>query len=293
MKVEFDSLDSVTAQPVDLPDIQARDDAPDIAIRSAGICGLRLPMQITDIDGYRWQSVVQAEAGVSVPGRTRGAHMSRFVEFLEQQHRHGLDLAEIGRLTDRLLPLLGAPSGSLSMRFPCFVTKQAPVSGKTGSLDIDAGYHVAANTHGTPLPRQWLTVPVMTLCPCSKAISDYGAHNQRTLVTLAVDDTKVHAIRKLTALIESCASSPVYPVLKRADEKYVTEYSYENPMFVEDVARAVYIQALTELAGAQISVRVESQESIHNHQAYAVVDAATCVGTPAWIREASDEQRMA
>lgn len=294
MKVQFDSLDNVAARPVDLPDIQALDDAPDVVIRDAGICGLRLPFRITDTDGHCWHSIVDAEAGVSVPGRTRGTHMSRFVECLEEQRAHGLDLARLADLLTALLARLDATAGNLDIRFPCFIRKQAPVSGMTGMLDIEAGYRAAVDAGGQATLTQWLTVPVMTLCPCSKAISDYGAHNQRTLVTLRVGGPGVRAISELAALIESCASSPVYPVLKRADEKYVTERSYETPRFVEDVAREVYLRASNLLAETQpIRVRVESQESIHNHQAYAVVDAAASGGASTQAWEASDDRQMA
>lgn len=267
-----EALDYATVEPVELPDIQARLDAPDIALQSAGICGLRLPLRILDIDGHSWHSVVQAQAGVAVPERVRGTHMSRFISFLEERRADGLNLGELDELIDSLLTRLEARAGSLEMRFTCFIPKRAPVSGMRGSLDVEAGYQISADATGATSLAQWLTVPVMTLCPCSKAISEFGAHNQRTLVTLRLEGGETQAIGTLAALIESCASSPLYPILKRADEKHVTERSYENPRFVEDVARAVYQRIAERCLDTHINVRVESQESIHNHQAYAVVE---------------------
>lgn len=272
-------LDTSDVELVGLPDVQASDEAPDIRIEAAGISGLRLPAHIIDVDGRVWDTIIEALASVSVPGRRRGTHMSRFVAFLEEQRAKGINLDSLIALLGAMLPMLDADAGSLEMRFKCFLPKRAPVSGMEGLLDVEAAYRAVATLDEEAYLTQSLTVPVMTLCPCSKAISAYGAHNQRTLVTVDLEGPETLAISQLADLIESCSSSPLYPILKRADEKYVTERSYEKPRFVEDVAREVYEKARACTADTRVTVRVESQESIHNHQAFAVVDTpaeSTC-----------------
>jgi GTP cyclohydrolase FolE2 len=197
--------------------------------------------------------------------------MSRLVDELHLLDG-ALDLADLGLLHQRLLDRSGADSAEFHLAFPWFVWKAAPVSGTRSSLDLQVHYSVSGPCHGQPGMHQGVRVPVTTLCPCSKTISRYGAHNQRTLVSLELEVADWLPIARLAGLVESEASCEIYGALKRADEKYVTERAYENPKFVEDVARDVCLQLRAESSVLSSRIRVESQESIHNHQAFAFLE---------------------
>ena len=273
MSYETDVLERETVSTDRLPDVQSAGEPSNIAIDDAGVCGVRLPFSVTDVDGSAWHTVVDAATGVGVAAGVRGTHMSRFISFLEELRADGVRLDRMPSLLECLLPRMESNSGSLDIRFKCFLRKEAPVSGMRGLLDVEAGYRIVRTPSEGVSMLQWLRVPIMTLCPCSKAIAAYGAHNQRTIVTVTLKglEHEPWPVTQVATWIESCASSPLYPVLKRADEKYVTERSFETPRFVEDVARDVHALAGSVVTPGNAAVRVESQESIHNHQAYAVI----------------------
>jgi GTP cyclohydrolase I len=254
-----------------LPDIQARPDRRGIELDSVGIEGLRIPATLVDVDGLITRTIVTVSAGVAVRASERGTHMSRLVE--ELQLLNGAhDLAELASLHKRLLDRSGTDSAEIHLAFLWFVWKAAPVSGARSTLDLQVHYSVSGLYHGQPHMQQGVRVPVTTLCPCSKTISRYGAHNQRTLVSLDLEVAGWLPIAHLAGLVESEASCEIYGALKRSDEKYVTERAYENPKFVEDVARDVCLRLRAEPSVLSSRIRVESQESIHNHQAFAFLE---------------------
>ena len=271
-------LEGVDATPVEpLPDTQAQPDRRGLVVDRAGVRGLRLPVALIDIDGSRCSTVATFELAVQVPARQRGTHMSRFVEFAHEL-APAFDVAKVDRAVERLVERLDADAGELRMQYTWFLSKAAPRSGRRSLLDIQVQLVASRSATGVAL-EQVVTVPITTLCPCSKAISRYGAHNQRSYVTAVLRPERPIAIETLVAAIERHASSAVYAVLKREDEKFVTEAAYENPKFAEDLVRDVFLD-LERLPGSRvISVETDNQESIHNHSAFArIVRASTASG---------------
>jgi GTP cyclohydrolase FolE2 len=251
-----------------LPDIQASADARAISIDCVGIKSIRYPVTIRTLDGRAQPSVAEFDMYVGLPPDVKGTHMSRFVELLEG-HDAPLDYSTVQRLLRDMLDRLGAEHGELEIRFPYFIRKAAPVSGVESALD----HAVKINARLHPVDgfrlRLQVTVAATSLCPCSKEISKYGAHNQRSHITIAADLLEPMAIEELVAVAERAASCEVYGLLKRADEKYVTERAYDNPKFVEDLVRdlASSLNAESRLYG--YTIEAENFESIHNHSAYA------------------------
>jgi len=256
-----------------LPDTQAQSDARGIAISQAGIAGYSLPLRIEDVDEQACATIARITASVGLSKVSRGAHMSRFPVFL---NRLGGAL-ELGRLASHARTIaaeLGALEGRLKLDFPWFVTKAAPRSGIQGLLDVEASYRANATVDGASSLEQEVRVPATSLCPCSRAISRYGAHNQRCIVTIRATTERPVPLQTLVATVERNASCELYPVLKREDEKYVTERAYENAKFVEDIVRDIALELDRIPAIASFSVSCESIESIHNHQAFATATSA-------------------
>lgn len=253
-----------------LPDTQASADHRGLVVPGAGVSGVRLPLTVIDTDGTRNTTVAVADAEVHVPADQRGTHMSRLVETI---HALGpsIETADLVIAASAMLDRLDSDAGRLTLRFPWFVAKTAPVSRQVSWLDVEAQYRIRCQAGRAAELSQWIRVPVTTLCPCSKIISKYGAHNQRSYVTVALDSDQPIALAALVATIEAQASSPVYAVLKRADEKHVTEAAYENPKFAEDLVRDIYSALSRDWALRNLSVATENQESIHNHAAYAYI----------------------
>jgi len=254
-----------------LSDKQNEPDIRGLRIDKVGVRGLRVPLQVRDKAHEAPQNTV-ATVGlfVDLPKEFKGTHMSRFVEVLNQ---HG-GVVHVENIPDMLRAMqarLNAASAHVEMEFPFFLVKKAPVSGKEGVLDYTVRFDAAL--HGSELDFV-LTVKalVTTLCPCSKAISKYGAHNQRGEVTVQVRTTQVVWIEDLIALVEASASSEMYSLLKREDEKAVTERAYENPVFVEDLVRNVALRLNAHPDVAWYKVEAENYESIHNHNAYACIE---------------------
>jgi len=262
-----------------LPDIQSLEDRRGIAIDEAGIRGLHLPFEIVDTDGIRQQTVIEISAAVAVRKDQRGTHMSRLIEAFEKLDGR-LKVGGLPDLFDDICRVADASHASIDLRFPWFVQKIAPVSGIRSTLDIRVGFSVTGPRRD-PVIAQHVAVPVTTLCPCSKAISRYGAHNQRTIVTIDVKPGEPIPLDELVMLVEACASCDVYGILKRADEKIVTEAAYESPKFVEDVARDVFLALRRRSEGSEVRIHVESLESIHNHQAFALINGRDSVLTNA------------
>ena len=252
-----------------LRDIHSERDTRKLALDRAGVKGLRYPICVLDRARGQQHTVAEIEMSVSLPHKRRGAHMSRFVELLNR-HRREIDIRKFRALCSELRRDHDADAAHVQVRFPYFIEKEAPVTRAVGLVDY-------ACTFGASVTRKdydlWVAVevPVTSLCPCSKAISRHGAHNQRSLVSVQVWFEKFFWIEDLIALIEKSASSDLYALLKRPDEKYVTEQAYERPRFVEDLVREVATRLRADKNFLRFEVEAESFESIHAHSAYAAL----------------------
>lgn len=252
-----------------LPDVQSSADARNIAINRVGIKGLRYPLAIAGESGPV-NTVAEIDMFVALPGERKGTHMSRFIE-LVQDRAEPLRLASLQTLMTRMLAHLDAREGSMEMRFPYFITKAAPVSGVESLMDYEVTLGASMQAGQLRL-RQKVVVPVTSLCPCSKKVSRYGAHNQRSHITIEIEAREPMPLETQVRIAEDAASCELFSVLKRPDEKFVTERAYDNPKFVEDLVRDIAV--VLELDARVLAYRVESEnfESIHNHSAYARID---------------------
>jgi GTP cyclohydrolase I len=256
-----------------IPDTQSERDQRHLAITRVGVRRLRYPLRVRA--GHEaGQEVVSVVAewslAVALPAEKKGTHMSRFVAWLEDLQRldGAVDAATLVAHTQELLQRLEAQEASIEARFPFFVRKQAPVSGVASLLDYRGGWQVEAGPAGVDV-RSEVVVPVKSLCPCSKEISDYGAHNQRSEVTLRLQQLAPIPFGELVRFAEESASSEIWGLLKRPDEKWITERAYENPKFVEDLVRDVALRLNADPRVGRYEVEVENFESIHNHSAWA------------------------
>jgi GTP cyclohydrolase I len=254
-----------------MPDIQSSPDHRQLAIQQVGVKGLRYPLALVDAAGETHATVATMAMTVGLPPEVKGTHMSRFVEMLERE-RPALSLRDLRQMFAEMLVHLQANSGRIEMRFPYFIRKAAPVSGVVSLLDIDAGIDVWAEPGGAVEMALVVTVPVTSLCPCSKEISAYGAHNQRSHLSLRVQLRADMTLEELVRIAEDEASCEVFGLLKRPDEKWVTERAYDNPKFVEDLVRDIALRLQVEGRISAWSVASENFESIHNHSAYALIE---------------------
>lgn len=252
-----------------MPDVQARDDPRCLAIQRVGVKRLRWPLDVS-IGGRAQQVAAQWDLAVALPAHVRGAHLSRLVAWLDQLPSP-IDAAVLHTQFAAMLVMLGAQEGQVDVRFPFFLRKRAPVSGVTSLLDYQ-GRWIAETQDGRTTLWAEVGVPVKSLCPCSKEISDHGAHNQRSLVTIRAELAQPVEWQELVRFAEDSASSEIWPLLKRADEKWVTERAYENPKFVEDLVRDVALRLEAEPRIGRYRIEVENFESIHNHSAYARIE---------------------
>lgn len=256
---------------VSIPDVQSTIDTRRIAIQSVGVRSVKYPVLLEMLGQRPMPSVAEFEMTVFLPSDQKGTHMSRFVALLEEMQGRPVSVASFRGLLAEMLLRLDAPSGRIKMELPYFLSKQAPVSGVSSLMDYQLVLEGIQNEQGVEV---FLTVvvPVTSLCPCSKKISEYGAHNQRSHVTVRAQLLADMDIALLISKIEQQASCELYGLLKRPDEKYVTERAYDNPKFVEDLVRDVAI-ALNSLEPiGRYTVEAENFESIHNHSAYARIE---------------------
>lgn len=256
----------------ELKDTQNERDERKIAIDRVGVKSLRYPVEVRDKEEGSQRTVATVSLAVELPHQYKGTHMSRFVEVLNS-HGSCLDIRSMAAVPLELLDRLNSERAHVEFRFPFFRSKPAPVTKKEGMMDYEVIFEVEAVKGGEVDFMVTVLVPVATLCPCSKAISARGAHNQRGLVTYSVrfKDDPVW-IEDLVELVERSASCELYSLLKRPDEKEVTERAYDNPVFVEDLVRNVAARSDSHESITWYRVEAENFESIHNHNAYAVVE---------------------
>ena len=262
-----------------LPDIQATPDTRGIALDQVGVRDLRYPIDVLDRAGGTQRTVASLSLSVGLPHHFKGTHMSRFVEVLS--HYQGeFTMRTLPALLDELRERLDAEAARIDLRFPYFVEKTAPVSGKSALMDVECGFTAEDTATGRDFVLH-VAAPVASLCPCSKEISEYGAHNQRGQVDLEVrpvqggdGEPALIWFEELLEAAEAAASAPLYPLLKRTDERHVTMQAYDNPAFVEDIARDVAGHLIEDERVASFRVHVTNYESIHNHNAFAQISWA-------------------
>lgn len=259
------------AQPASAPalhDVQAEPDTRGIAIEQVGVTGLRYPLTFRDRAPKPQQTVATLALSVALPADAKGTHMSRFLEALE--HQGDISVLTLPTLLADLQARLGADSSRIEMVFPWFLRRQAPVSGESALMDYRCRLNADATGDNLDLVIG-VDVPVSSVCPCSKAISDQGAHNQRGTLRIEVRASAPIWIEDLIDVAEASGSSPVYALLKRQDVRHVTMQAHDNPAFVEDMVRNAAVRLKADQRIHWFRVRAENQESIHNHGAFAQV----------------------
>jgi GTP cyclohydrolase IB len=252
-----------------MEDIQNHKDHRNIDIDQVGVKDISYPITVLDKNSGKQQTVAKINMYVNLPRHYKGTHMSRFVEVLNE-HSKRISLQNFSEILQEVKTRLNAESAHMEITFPYFINKMAPVTGSEGLMEyicsfrgnMDKGLDIVTT----------INVPISTLCPCSKEISEFGAHNQRGVVTLKVRFKKFIWIEDLIKLVEDTASSEVYSVLKREDEKFVTEKAYQNPKFVEDIVRDIALKLNNDPNITWFAVESENFESIHNHNAYAYIE---------------------
>ncbi len=253
-----------------MEDVQNLPDLRELAIDQVGIRDIRHPLAIVQRDGGVQHSVATISMSVALSPTVKGTHMSRFIELLNSQEEP-LTVASFRCLLDAMIEKLEARAGSVSMRFTYFVNKEAPVSGVKSLMDYEYTLQGEIKPSGETAVSLRILVPVTSLCPCSKKISQYGAHNQRSHVTVTAQIAETMWVEDIIDLVEGQASAQLYGLLKRPDEKFVTEQAYDNPKFVEDMVRDVAGHLSRDARILKYTVECENFESIHNHSAFAVI----------------------
>ncbi|MBO7421016.1 MAG: GTP cyclohydrolase I FolE2 [Spirochaetaceae bacterium] len=266
-------------------DIQKQKDDREIPLMKVGVKNLQYPVHVLDRKNHTQTTSATVDLYVNLPKHFKGTHMSRFVTVFHKYHEN-LSMRHFLLMLEEIRTTLDAAEAFGTLKFPFYLEKKAPVTGQCGMMAYECIYEGTARQGGKDGAKKTdffvsISVPVTTLCPCSKAISRNGAHNQRGIVTVKVQNTSFFWIEDIIELVESCASCALYSVLKREDEKFVTEHAYENPRFVEDLVREVYIGLRDFASGDKphaekpfswFSVEAENFESIHNHNAYAYTE---------------------
>ena len=275
---DMTNLKAALQDALHIPDTQSARDERHLAIQRVGVKSVRYPLQLR-IGNVVSPTVAMWALDVALPAEQKGTHMSRFVAWLDALDGP-LDAGTLRSELSTMLARLHANEGRIEANFPFFLRKRAPVSGVQSLLEYQgrwiaearAGVHETDDKTVSTTVWAEVTVPVKSLCPCSKEISDYGAHNQRSHVTIRVELLADIGWAELVRFAEDSASSEIWPMLKRADEKWVTERAYENPKFVEDMVRDVALRLNADVRVGRYSVDVENFESIHNHSAYARIE---------------------
>lgn len=252
-----------------IPDIQSNKDTRQIAIDKVGIKDIRHPIVVRDRNGGEQHTVARFNMYVNLPHDFKGTHMSRFVEILNY-HEYEITVKSFKDMITEMTQVLDAEAGHIEMTFPYFINKAAPVSGVQSLMDYEVTF-IGEIKENKAVMKVKVVVPVTTLCPCSRDISDYGAHNQRSHITACVSTRTFLWVEEIIETIEKVASCELYGLLKRPDEKYVTERAYDNPKFVEDMVRDVAVEFNKDERISAYTIESENFESIHNHSAYAML----------------------
>lgn len=250
-------------------DIQSTPDTREVPLQKVGVKNVRYPVQVLDKNRKTQSTTASINLFVNLPHNFKGTHMSRFIEVFHKYH-NDISMNNFLEMLEEIRTKLQAERAFGRISFPYFIEKKAPVSGNSGFMEYTCSYEGESTVEDAKFFIS-IKVPIATLCPCSKAISEYGAHNQRGFVKVKVLYSKFFWIEDVISMIESCASTPLYSVLKRQDEKFVTEHAYDNPRFVEDVVREVYL-GLKKMGFKWFNVEAETEESIHYHNAYACAE---------------------
>ena len=255
-----------------MPEVQNYDDSRQIAIARVGIKRIRVPVIVSD-QGQAQHTVAEFSMSVYLPADRKGTHMSRFPQLLNDYREQTIDTANFQQMFRDMLTRLESDAGTLTMSFTYFIDKHAPVSGLPGMMDYNIALTAQTDQTGRAQIRVQLDIPVTTLCPCSKEISKYGAHSQRSIISIdaLIADTDQFSWQRTITNAEQQASAQLYRQLKRADENFVTEQSYDNPRFVEDLIREVATVLNENEHISAYTLDVENFESIHNHSAFAQV----------------------
>jgi GTP cyclohydrolase I len=254
----------------DIEDVQGSADTRRIAINKVGIKDIRHPVRVKDRSQGEQHTIANFSMYVFLPHNFKGTHMSRFVEILNS-HEREISVESFKDMLSEMVERLESERGHIEMSFPYFINKQAPVSGVESLLDYQVSL-IGEVRDGKPVMYTKVIVPTTSLCPCSKSISDRGAHNQRSHVTLTVRTCSFIWLEDLIEIVEKQASCELYGLLKRPDEKHVTERAYDNPKFVEDMVRDVAAALNKDDRICAYTVEAENFESIHNHSAYALIE---------------------
>jgi GTP cyclohydrolase I len=268
-----------------IEDVQARADTRQIPINRVGIKDVSHPVRVKDRTAGEQHTIASFNMYVNLPHDFKGTHMSRFVEILHE-HEREISVDSFRAMLEQMTARLEADAGHIEMGFSFFVMKRAPVSGVESLMDYRATL-IGERRHGRTDMWIRVVVPVTSLCPCSKEISAYGAHNQRSHVTITAKVRRHVWIEELIETAEKQASCEVYGILKRADEKHVTERAYDNPKFVEDLVRDIAVQLNGDERIAAYVVEAENFESIHNHSAYALIERDKDAEPPAQTQSRS------
>lgn len=258
-----------------MTDVQNHPDTREVPIDRVGVCDLRYPITVLDRENREQTTTARVSMSVNLPHEFKGTHMSRFIEVLNA-HRGEITMRTLPTILQELKQRLDAQSAHIEVEFPYFIERRAPVSGARALMDYECSFTGEVNGQTSDFVLG-VRIPVTSLCPCSKAISEYGAHNQRGYVTVEIRSRRQGAltelvwIEELVTFAEASASAPLYPLLKREDERHVTMQAYDHPAFVEDIVRDVAIRLQQDERIVWFRVHALNEESIHNHNAFAQI----------------------
>ncbi|WP_022671373.1 GTP cyclohydrolase FolE2 [Hippea alviniae] len=253
-----------------LADVQSQKDERNIPIDKVGVKNLTYPITLLDKTKQHQHTIAKINMYVLLPSDFKGTHMSRFIEILNE-NRECIDIRKIGKILREMRERLNAKKSYIELNFPYFIEKAAPITGIKSLMSYECEVKACGDENNNEEITLTVKVPITSLCPCSKEISDYGAHNQRGIAKISAILKEFVWIEDLINVAESSASCDIYSLLKRPDEKYVTEKAYNNPMFVEDIARNITQKLLQDKRISHFEIEVENFESIHNHNAYAFI----------------------
>jgi GTP cyclohydrolase IB len=255
-----------------MADVQNMADYREIEIDKVGVKNINYPITVLDKEKGTQHTIASIEMYVNLPHHYKGTHMSRFVEILHS-NQGSINMKDFSSILREMKDKLSAESAHLGVKFPYFIQKRAPVTGTESYLEYMCAFsgHMDSSNEMKEFVVS-VSVPINTLCPCSKEISDYGAHNQRGVATVSVRFKRFFWIEDLISVVERCASTDIYSILKREDEKFVTEKAFQNPKFVEDVVRDVAKILSQDENITWFVIEAENFESIHNHSAYACLE---------------------